>query len=114
MNHLNLLWKICILVMSIVFAGGESSGGGSANRGGNKLARRARSFKEDFLDILSQMRSPGSGGGTSGSASSAGSPKPPRSPKPRTSSSSDVPQNEERNPLADLDLHVKQVLSGLN
>lgn len=100
--------------MSIVFAGGESSGGGSANRGGNKLARRARSFKEDFLDILSQMRSPGSGGGTSGSASSAGSPKPPRSPKPRTSSSSDVPQNEERNPLADLDLHVKQVLSGLN
>ncbi|XP_073979837.1 C3G guanyl-nucleotide exchange factor isoform X3 [Rhodnius prolixus] len=89
--------------------GGESSGGGSANRGGNKLARRARSFKEDFLDILSQMRSPGSGGGTSGSASSAGSPKPPRSPKPRTSSSSDVPQNEERNPLADLDLHVKQV-----
>ncbi|KAK9498271.1 hypothetical protein O3M35_002943 [Rhynocoris fuscipes] len=91
---------------------GRSGGGGGGGGGGNKLARRARSFKEDFLDILSQMRSPGSGsggGGGGGSASGAGSPKPPRSPKPRTSSSSDVPPSEERNPLADLDLHVKQV-----
>ncbi|XP_014274187.1 guanine nucleotide-releasing factor 2 isoform X2 [Halyomorpha halys] len=79
----------------------SGSEGGSLKRGeggrGGRLARRARSFKEDFLDILSQMRSPGGGG----------SPKPPRSPKPRTASSSDVP--EERSPLADLDLHVKQV-----
>ncbi|XP_014251044.1 rap guanine nucleotide exchange factor 1 isoform X3 [Cimex lectularius] len=80
--------------------------GGNSGRGGNKLARRARSFKEDFLDIISQMRT--SSGGSGGS-NGTGSPRPPRSPKPRTSSSSDVPPTEERNPLADLDQHVKQV-----
>ncbi|XP_023724311.1 guanine nucleotide-releasing factor 2 isoform X4 [Cryptotermes secundus] len=72
---------------------------------GGKLARRARSFKEDFLEILSQMRSPGSGSGQrSGS---------PHSPKTRTghkvASVDAVDGATEKNPLRDLDLHVKQV-----
>lgn len=37
----------------------------------------------------------------------AGSPKP--SPKHRTTSGSEPPPELERNPLSDLDLHVKQV-----
>uniref|UniRef100_A0A0A9Z173 CRK SH3-binding GNRP n=2 Tax=Lygus hesperus TaxID=30085 RepID=A0A0A9Z173_LYGHE len=76
-----------------------------SGRAGNRLARRARSFKEDLLDILSQMRSPGGGSGGGG----PGSPRPPRSPKPRNVSTSDVPSSDDRSPLADLDQHVKQV-----
>ncbi|XP_075226685.1 C3G guanyl-nucleotide exchange factor isoform X2 [Lycorma delicatula] len=81
---------------------GESAESTPRVRGG-KLARRARSFKEDFLDILSQMRSP--------SGARPGSPKPPvgspKPPKARTTSTSDTPP--ERNPVRDLDSHVKQV-----
>lgn len=79
----------------------ETSEGTPRPRGG-KLARRARSFKEDFLDILAQMRSP--------TGPRAGSPKPTgRSPKHRTTSSSEPPPDTERNPLRDLDFHVRQV-----
>ncbi|BES93377.1 Guanine-nucleotide exchange factor c3g [Nesidiocoris tenuis] len=81
----------------------EKSNNEGSGRAGNRLARRARSFKEDLLDILLQMRSPGSGGGGSGS------PRPPRSPKPRNVSTSDVPTTDDRTPMADLDQHVKQV-----
>uniref|UniRef100_A0A1B6CP57 CRK SH3-binding GNRP n=1 Tax=Clastoptera arizonana TaxID=38151 RepID=A0A1B6CP57_9HEMI len=69
---------------------------------GGKLARRARSFKEDFLDILAQMRSP--------AGQRSGSPKPVgRSPKHRTTSGSEPPPDLERNPLRDLEFHVRQV-----
>ena len=83
----------------------ESSTTPNTKPRGGKLARRARSFKEDFLEILSQMRSPGGG-----SAQRAGSP---HSPKTRTShkvaSIDTVDGATEKNPLRDLDLHVKQV-----
>lgn len=83
----------------------ESSTTPNTKPRGGKLARRARSFKEDFLEILSQMRSPGGG-----SAQRAGSP---HSPKTRTShkvaSIDTVDGAMEKNPLRDLDLHVKQV-----
>ncbi|XP_063235683.1 guanine nucleotide-releasing factor 2 isoform X3 [Bacillus rossius redtenbacheri] len=66
---------------------------------GGKLARRARSFKEDFLEILSQMRSPGGGS--------------PHSPKTRAghkgASIDAVDLAAEKNPVRDLDRLVKQV-----
>lgn len=83
----------------------ESSTTPNTKPRGGKLARRARSFKEDFLEILSQMRSPGGGG-----AQRSGSP---HSPKTRTghkvASIDTVDGSTEKNPLRDLDLHVKQV-----
>lgn len=81
---------------------GETGEGTPRPRGG-KLARRARSFKEDFLDILAQMRSP--------TGPRAGSPKAGRSPKHRTTSGSEPPTDTERNPVRDLDFHVRQVSS---
>ncbi|XP_054273628.1 rap guanine nucleotide exchange factor 1 isoform X3 [Macrosteles quadrilineatus] len=77
---------------------GDSNEGTPRAKGG-KLARRARSFKEDFLDILAQMRSP--------ATARAGSPKP--SPKHRTTSGSEPPPELERNPLRDMEIHVRQV-----
>lgn len=83
----------------------ESSTTPNTKPRGGKLARRARSFKEDFLEILSQMRSPGGG-----NTQRAGSP---HSPKTRTShkvaSIDTVDGAMEKNPLRDLDMHVKQV-----
>lgn len=82
---------------------------------GNKLARRARSFKEDFLEKLSHMRSPGgggtmAGGGGSGSGTRAASPSSPRPPL-RESMSTSVSASEQmdKNPLRDLHVHVRQV-----
>ncbi|KAG8264016.1 Rap guanine nucleotide exchange factor 1 [Homalodisca vitripennis] len=82
----------------------SDSGEGTPRAKGGKLARRARSFKEDFLDILAQMRSP--------AGARSGSPKP--SPKHRTTSGSEPPAELERNPLRDLDLHVRQFLYNNN
>ncbi|XP_039288475.1 guanine nucleotide-releasing factor 2 isoform X3 [Nilaparvata lugens] len=80
----------------------DDSGGGAG-----KTPRRAWSFKEDFLDILSQMRSPG--GGTR-----PGSPKAPPPPKARTTSTSDQPPHHPpRNPVHDFDRHVKEVQCAL-
>ncbi|XP_035730656.1 guanine nucleotide-releasing factor 2-like isoform X1 [Vespa mandarinia] len=100
---------------------------------GGKLARRARSFKEDFLEKLSHMRSPGSGGTGAGGAESvvggagrASSPSSPRAPRDKngvagiglgtggtSSSSSGKDSNNtaglEKNPLRDLHVHVRQV-----
>lgn len=87
--------------MLYLLCAGETNEGTPRPRGG-KLARRARSFKEDFLDILAQMRSPA--GPRSGSPKPAG-----RSPKHRTTSGSEPPPDTERNPLRDLDFHVRQV-----
>ncbi|XP_046670313.1 guanine nucleotide-releasing factor 2 isoform X2 [Homalodisca vitripennis] len=92
-----------ILSVSYLYLGYDcntgDSGEGTPRAKGGKLARRARSFKEDFLDILAQMRSP--------AGARSGSPKP--SPKHRTTSGSEPPAELERNPLRDLDLHVRQV-----
>ncbi|KAI4497062.1 hypothetical protein M0802_007808 [Mischocyttarus mexicanus] len=116
---------------------------------GGKLARRARSFKEDFLEKLSHMRSPGSGGtgapgsesaigGAAGRASSPSSPRTPRDNKngltgvglgvssssssaavataanntntnTTSSSGKDNGVNNEKSPLRDLHVHVRQV-----
>ncbi|XP_044007017.1 guanine nucleotide-releasing factor 2 isoform X2 [Aphidius gifuensis] len=94
---------------------------------GGKLARRARSFKEDFLEKLSQMRSPGvnststgSGGGVVGTGGGVGSnsttgnntivmrtgsPSLPRVPRDKPP----VGDIFDKNPLRDLHIHVRQV-----
>ncbi|XP_063983968.1 guanine nucleotide-releasing factor 2 isoform X3 [Diachasmimorpha longicaudata] len=75
---------------------------------GGKLARRARSFKEDFLEKLSQMRSPGinsGSGGGSGIATRAASPSSPRTPREKTP----LGDSLDKNPLRDLHIHVRQV-----
>ncbi|XP_016838232.1 guanine nucleotide-releasing factor 2 isoform X3 [Nasonia vitripennis] len=81
---------------------------------GGKLARRARSFKEDFLEKLSQMRSPGgtAGGGGGGGGSAAGtraaSPSSPRG-APSVTIDGQQQQTNDKNPLRDLHVHVRQV-----
>ncbi|XP_076383957.1 C3G guanyl-nucleotide exchange factor isoform X6 [Megalopta genalis] len=80
---------------------------------GGKLARRARSFKEDFLEKLSQMRSPGSvsGGGGSGAATRAASPSSPRTPRDKNAPActDTAAATTEKNPIRDLHIHVRQV-----
>ncbi|KAG7209272.1 hypothetical protein KM043_015388 [Ampulex compressa] len=88
----------------------EERSGGKAR--GGKLARRARSFKEDFLEKLSHMRSPGSGsgGGGSGAATRAASPSSPRTPRDKSvPGCADSPATLDKNPLRDLHIHVRQV-----
>lgn len=68
---------------------------------GNKFARRARSFKEDFLDIISAMRSPSH---SSTISSRSNSPKN-GLPKQRHASSGSSPKRS----LNDIDFHVRQV-----
>ncbi|CAG5095229.1 Similar to C3G: Guanine nucleotide-releasing factor 2 (Drosophila melanogaster), partial [Cotesia congregata] len=89
---------------------------------GSKLARRARSFKEDFLEKFSQMRSPGinsggvggggGGGGTGpgntgGVTTRAASPSSPRTPREKNTPIAN--DTLEKNPLRDLHIHVRQV-----
>ncbi|XP_024881447.1 guanine nucleotide-releasing factor 2 isoform X9 [Temnothorax curvispinosus] len=90
----------------------EERFGGKAR--GGKLARRARSFKEDFLEKLSHMRSPGSGsggggGGGSGAATRAASPSSPRTPRDKNALGSNDSGTLDKNPLRDLHIHVRQV-----
>ncbi|XP_043518790.1 guanine nucleotide-releasing factor 2 isoform X6 [Frieseomelitta varia] len=88
----------------------EERSGGKAR--GGKLARRARSFKEDFLEKLSHMRSPGSGsgGGGSGAATRAASPSSPRTPRDKSAPGcTDAATTLDKNPLRDLHIHVRQV-----
>ncbi|XP_041764744.1 guanine nucleotide-releasing factor 2 isoform X1 [Anopheles merus] len=104
-------------------AGGNSSAsvtpgapGSSGHKGsirGNKLARRARSFKDDFLEKISQIRTPtstmtrshspnsprGGAGGSGANAASYGSRK----------STTDEPAK----PVQDLNYHVRQVKNAL-
>ncbi|XP_076654359.1 C3G guanyl-nucleotide exchange factor isoform X6 [Halictus rubicundus] len=90
----------------------EERSGGKAR--GGKLARRARSFKEDFLEKLSQMRSPvsGSGGGGSGAATRAASPSSPRTPRDKNApvcATDTAATALDKNPIRDLHIHVRQV-----
>ncbi|XP_076755651.1 C3G guanyl-nucleotide exchange factor isoform X5 [Xylocopa sonorina] len=86
----------------------EERSGGKAR--GGKLARRARSFKEDFLEKLSHMRSPGSGSGGSGAATRAASPSSPRTPRDKSAPGcNDAATTLDKNPLRDLHIHVRQV-----
>uniref|UniRef100_A0A182NVF5 CRK SH3-binding GNRP n=1 Tax=Anopheles dirus TaxID=7168 RepID=A0A182NVF5_9DIPT len=97
--------------------GAPGSSGHKGSIRGNKLARRARSFKDDFLEKISQIRTPtntmtrshspnsprgGSGGGSSfgiGGGGSYGSRK----------STTDEPSK----PVQDLNYHVRQVKNAL-
>ncbi|XP_066595509.1 guanine nucleotide-releasing factor 2-like isoform X3 [Prorops nasuta] len=83
----------------------EERSGGKAR--GGKLARRARSFKEDFLERLSHMRSPGGSGG-SGVATRAASPSSPRTPREKSATTASA-EATDKNPLRDLHIHVRQV-----
>ncbi|EFN67862.1 Guanine nucleotide-releasing factor 2 [Camponotus floridanus] len=94
----------------------EERCGGKAR--GAKIARRARSFKEDFLEKLSHMRSPGSGsgggggggGGGSGTGTRAASPSSPRTPRDKSvPGCNDSGNTLDKNPLRDLHIHVRQV-----
>lgn len=72
------------------------------------LARRARSFKDDFLGKISQMRTPGSGQATT-----------PRSNSPKDQSSKQINVvdhgllTSHKKPLEDLDEFWKQTLIAL-
>ncbi|XP_050532986.1 guanine nucleotide-releasing factor 2 isoform X2 [Daktulosphaira vitifoliae] len=72
----------------------------NTNSSGNKFARRARSFKEDLLDIISAMRSPSH----STINSRSNSPKN-WLPKQRHASSGSSPKRS----LNDIDFHVRQI-----
>ncbi|XP_049301021.1 guanine nucleotide-releasing factor 2 isoform X5 [Anopheles funestus] len=98
-----------------VTPGAPGSSGHKGSIRGNKLARRARSFKDDFLEKISQIRTPtntmtrshspnsprgGSGTGSgSGNSASYGSRK----------STTDEPSK----PVQDLNYHVRQVKNAL-
>ncbi|XP_059483665.1 guanine nucleotide-releasing factor 2 isoform X2 [Neocloeon triangulifer] len=71
---------------------------GKGNRSGGKLARRARSFKEDFLDKLSNIRS----------NPRSQSPHSPKMSK-QTNGTTDLENEQPANPLRELDQLVKQV-----
>lgn len=75
-------------------------GGHKASFKSTKLARRARSFKEDFLGKITQMRSPGA---TSAMRS--------HSPKPhlKTDGTSDSPVQYSKSPKQELDELCRQV-----
>ena len=98
-------YRFYLLNKNVFFTEVEERSSGKAR--GGKLARRARSFKEDFLEKLSQMRSPGgsTGGGGSATATRAASPSSPRTPRNKTA----VAETLDKNPLRDLHIHVRQV-----
>lgn len=92
---------------SVPDPGGSPSplgGGHKASFRSTKLARRARSFKEDFLEKISQMRSP-PGGGTA-----ALRPHSPRAISRHHANSAGTPgAHDEKSPIHDLDNMVRQV-----
>lgn len=82
---------------------GSGPGGHKASfRSSNKLARRARSFKEDFLEKISQMRSPATGGHGGRSHSPAG-----KTRYPQSHGKNDEDTNE-KGPT--IDIMVRQVI----
>ncbi|XP_035773847.1 guanine nucleotide-releasing factor 2-like isoform X3 [Anopheles albimanus] len=70
----------------------------------NKLARRARSFKDDFLEKISQIRTP-----TSTTARSHS----PNSPRIGLGSNRKSTTDEPAKPIQDLNYHVRQVKNAL-
>ncbi|XP_050101033.1 guanine nucleotide-releasing factor 2 isoform X2 [Anopheles aquasalis] len=71
---------------------------------GNKLARRARSFKDDFLEKISQIRTPTSTMTRSHS---------PNNPRTGPSSNRKSTTDEPAKPIHDLNYHVRQVKNAL-
>ncbi|XP_077298400.1 guanine nucleotide-releasing factor 2-like isoform X2 [Arctopsyche grandis] len=83
--------------------GGGGSGHKASFRGANKLARRARSFKEDLLERISAMRSPGAPSTHTALPSL-------RSQSPLSSKGRNQQKDDpESNPSRDLELLVRQV-----
>uniref|UniRef100_A0A182QIF9 CRK SH3-binding GNRP n=1 Tax=Anopheles farauti TaxID=69004 RepID=A0A182QIF9_9DIPT len=98
--------------------GAPGSSGHKGSIRGNKLARRARSFKDDFLEKISQIRTPtntmtrshspnsprgGSGGGNSSFGVGGGG----------SYSNRKSATNEPSKPVQDLNYHVRQVKNAL-
>ncbi|XP_050358736.1 guanine nucleotide-releasing factor 2 isoform X3 [Nymphalis io] len=102
-NHLNEN-EVC---------GEAGSGHRGSLRGANKLARRARSFKDDLLERISNMRSPAQPPHPPHLASNIRSHSP-LSPKPRNMGAKSVTAEEgEITPAKELERLVKEVTFGL-
>ncbi|CAH2100040.1 unnamed protein product [Euphydryas editha] len=94
-------------------SGEAGSGHRGSLRGANKLARRARSFKDDLLERISNMRSPAQPPHPSHLASNIRSHSP-LSPKPRNMGAKTVTAEEgEITPAKELERLVKEVTFGL-
>uniref|UniRef100_A0AAR5QHA7 CRK SH3-binding GNRP n=1 Tax=Dendroctonus ponderosae TaxID=77166 RepID=A0AAR5QHA7_DENPD len=81
---------------------GPGPGGHKPSFKSNKLARRARSFKDDFLGKISQMRSPGSSGTLTSRAQS------PKNMVPKRSPIAAQKYSEGKGPIQDLEGWKKQ------
>ncbi|GAB0095924.1 Ras-like guanine nucleotide exchange factor [Sergentomyia squamirostris] len=81
---------------------GIGSSGHKGSLRGTKLARRARSFKDDFLEKISQMRTPTNTMTRTSSPSS-----------PRTKTAKGGYAEERSKPAHDLNYHVRQVKNSL-
>ncbi|XP_047540406.1 guanine nucleotide-releasing factor 2 isoform X5 [Vanessa atalanta] len=93
--------------------GEAGSGHRGSLRGANKLARRARSFKDDLLERISNMRSPAQPPHPPHLASNIRSHSP-LSPKPRNMGAKSVTAEEgEITPAKELERLVKEVTFGL-
>ncbi|CAK1548297.1 unnamed protein product [Leptosia nina] len=86
------------------------SGHRGSLRGANKLARRARSFKDDLLERISNMRSPAQHPPHLSSNIRSHSPL---SPKLRSMGKANAPQDNETTPAKELERLVKEVRFGL-
>ncbi|XP_065076422.1 guanine nucleotide-releasing factor 2 isoform X2 [Ochlerotatus camptorhynchus] len=90
--------------------GGPGSSGHKGSIRGNKLARRARSFKDDFLEKISQIRTPTS------TMTRSHSPNSPRSGSSNRSSGKSGHGDDllgSTKPVQDLSYHVRQVKNAL-
>lgn len=76
---------------------GPGPGGHKPSFKGTKLARRARSFKDDFLEKISQMRSPSTFAGRS------------HSPKNRTKTDIQDSYHQCKGPIQEIEIIAKQV-----
>nr|XP_019544606.2 guanine nucleotide-releasing factor 2-like isoform X2 [Aedes albopictus] len=95
-----------------VTPGAPGSSGHKGSIRGNKLARRARSFKDDFLEKISQIRTP------TNTMTRSHSPNSPRSGSGNRSSSKsghgdDLLGGSSTKPVQDLAYHVRQVKNAL-
>ncbi|XP_075986233.1 C3G guanyl-nucleotide exchange factor isoform X3 [Anticarsia gemmatalis] len=90
-----------------------SSGHRGSLRGANKLARRARSFKDDLLERISNMRSPAQQHHPPHLSSNISRSHSPLSPKIRNMASKPTAEEGEVTPAKQLERLVKEVTFGL-
>ncbi|CAB3237158.1 unnamed protein product [Arctia plantaginis] len=90
-----------------------SSGHRGSLRGANKLARRARSFKDDLLERISNMRSPAQQHHLPHFSSNVSRSHSPLSPKIRNMATKPTAEEGEVTPAKELERLVKEVTFGL-